>query len=208
MIELLFNWITSFISFIGYFGIFILMVMESMIFPVPSEAVMPFAGYLASTGRFDLYFVTLIATFGTIVGSLISYYIGRSGEHFIVKYHKLFLLNEHHLEWTKNFFKKYGGKTIFISRFIPVVRHLISIPAGMGRMNLKHFIIFTFLGGLIWNFILAYFGFKLQEKWTVINNYSKPIDLIILILLVISILYLLIKNRFSGYYSGKRVNLL
>ena len=86
MIDILFNWITEFISLIGYFGIFILMIMESMIFPVPSEAVMPFAGYLATTGRFDLLLVTFIATIGTIIGSLISYYIGLQGIHLIKKY--------------------------------------------------------------------------------------------------------------------------
>ncbi len=205
MIEILFNWITEFISFVGYLGVFILMIMESMIFPVPSEAVMPFAGYLANLGRFDLILVTFIATLGTIVGSLISYYIGIKGEHLIKRYHGLFLLNEHHLEWTKNFFNKHGTKTIFIARFIPVVRHLISIPAGMGLMNIKKFVLFTFLGGFIWNFTLVYLGFRLGEKWVVISAYSKPLDIAIIILAALFLLYLVFK-KIKKNSSGKLEN--
>ena len=201
MIDILFNWITEFISLIGYFGIFILMIMESMIFPVPSEAVMPFAGYLATTGRFDLLLVTFIATIGTIIGSLISYYIGLQGIHLIKKYHWFFLLDEHHLEITNKFFNKYGAKTVFVARFIPIIRHLISLPAGMGRMNLRKFILYTFFGGFIWNFILAYLGFRLGKKWVIISSYSRPIDIVILIFGALFLFYLVFnkikKNSFE-----------
>ncbi|MBI2670491.1 DedA family protein [Candidatus Woesearchaeota archaeon] len=207
MIETLFTLITNFISFIGYLGVFLLMVLESMIFPVPSEAVMPFAGYLASTGRFDLFSVTLIASFGTMAGSLLSYFIGLNGEHLIKKYHRLFLLNEHHLELTKKFFARHGAKTIFISRFIPVVRHLISIPAGIGKMDIKKFIFFTFLGGFLWNFILAYFGFKLGENWTLITKYSKVIDLVIIGLIILVVIYYLHNKRLKKSSSDKQLDL-
>lgn len=210
MIEILVNWITSFISFIGYWGIFILMAMESMIFPVPSEAVMPFAGYLASSGSLNFILVIVIGTLGTIIGSLISYYIGLEGEHIIRKYHRMFLLNEHHLESTKNFFNKYGPKTIFISRFIPVVRHLISIPAGMGRMNIKKFLLYTFLGGLIWNSILAYVGLKLGQNWSRLQKYSGTIDITIIILIIVGIAAYIIYNKRSRKprpSSGMQANL-
>jgi len=196
MIEIFFKLITDFISAVGYFGIFILMTMESMIFPVPSEAVLPFAGYLTNIGRFDFWLVVIVGTLGTIFGSLISYYIGLGGEHLIRKYHKLFLLNEHHLDNTIKFFQKHGSKTIFISRFIPVIRHLISIPAGMGRMNIKKFILYTFAGGFIWNFILTYSGYKLAQNWTVIEKYSKIIDIIIIAIIIVFIAYI-IYRRFS-----------
>ena len=203
MIEILFIWISNLISAIGYFGVFILMVMESMIFPVPSEAVMPFAGYLASTGRFDFILVLVISTTGTLVGSLISYYIGLKGEYLIRKYHKLLLLNEHHLDYTNKFFIRNGSKTIFIARFIPVIRHLISIPAGMGKMDLKKFIVYTLLGGFIWNFILTYFGYKLGENWRLISNYSKIIDIFIIALIIIVIAYFVYTKKFKKNVSGK-----
>ena len=203
MIEILFIWISNLISAVGYFGIFILMILESMVFPVPSEAVMPFAGYLASTGRFNFILVLAISTIGTLTGSLISYYIGLKGEHLIRKYHKLFLLNEHHLDYTNNFFIKNGSKTIFIARFIPVIRHLISIPAGMGKMNLKKFIVYTLLGGFIWNFILTYLGYKLGENWKLISDYSKIIDIFIIALIIIVIAYFVYNKKFKKSAFGK-----
>jgi membrane protein DedA with SNARE-associated domain len=203
MIEILFIWISNLISAIGYFGVFILMIMESMVFPVPSEAVMPFAGYLASTGRFNFILILIAATIGTLIGSLISYYIGLKGEHLIRKYHKLFLLNEHDLDYTNKFFIKNGSKTIFIARFIPVIRHLISIPAGMGKMNLKKFIAYTLLGGLMWNFILVYLGYKLGENWKLISNYSKIIDIFMVILIIIVIVYFVYAKQFKKSASGK-----
>ncbi len=206
MIEILFNLITEFISWIGYFGILILMTLESMIFPVPSEAVMPFAGYLVALGRFDFFVVLVVATIGTMIGSLISYYIGMYGNHIIRKYHKIFLLNEHHLDYTQKIFNKYGSITIFVSRFIPIIRHLISIPAGMGKMNLKKFLIYTFFGGLIWNFILLYAGYSLADKWIYIENYSRIFDIIILSLIAIFVVYYILKKRFK-ISSGKQANL-
>ncbi|MEK6974312.1 MAG: DedA family protein [Nanoarchaeota archaeon] len=202
MIEVLFNIISSFIDSVGYLGIFLLMVLESMIFPVPSEAVMPFAGYGAATGRFDFWLVVFIGSFGTIIGSLISYWIGLKGEHMIRKYHKFFLLNEHHLNSAYDFFKKYGNSTIFISRFIPVVRHLISIPAGAGRMKLSKFVLFTFLGGFMWNFILTYFGYKLGENYSIISKYSSILDLVVLTIMALVIIYIAYKN-IRKHPSGK-----
>lgn len=206
MIEILFNWITAFISWIGYFGIFVLMILESMIFPVPSEAVMPFAGYLTALGRFDFLIVLIVATIGTITGSLISYYIGMYGNHIIRKYHKIFLLNEHHLDYTQMIFNKYGSITIFVSRFIPIIRHLISIPAGMGKMNLKKFLIYTLFGGLVWNFILLYAGYILADQWIYIRNYSRIFDIIILILIISFVTYILLRKKFKTS-SGKQASL-
>lgn len=194
MIEMLFNIISNFIDSVGYLGIFLLMVLESMIFPVPSEAVMPFAGYGSATGRFDFWLVVFIGSFGTIIGSLISYWIGINGEHIIRKYHKFFLLNEHHLNSAHDFFKKYGNGTIFISRFIPIVRHLISMPAGAGRMNLGKFVLFTFLGGFMWNFILTYFGYKLGKNYGIISKYSSVLDIVVLAIIALVIIYVVYKK--------------
>ncbi len=186
---------TQIISFFGYFGVFILMMMESMVFPVPSEAVMPFAGFLIAEGKFSFILVLISSSIGSIVGSLISYYMGKfGGRPLLLKYGKLFLLNEHHLNITESFFKKSGEKTIFISRFIPVVRHLISIPAGMAKMNIKKFLIYTALGAAIWNMLLTYLGFKLKENWELIHKYSKELDYIIITVLIIGIIYFIVKR--------------
>ncbi|MBI5742365.1 MAG: DedA family protein, partial [Candidatus Niyogibacteria bacterium] len=131
----------------GYGGVFFLMVLESMIAPVPSEAVMPFAGFLWFLGKMSFWPIVIFSTLGSIAGSLASYAIGSyGGRPLVLKYGKYLLLNEHHLEDTERFFNRFGGKTIFISRFIPVIRHLISLPAGAGKMNLWRFTIYTALG--------------------------------------------------------------
>ncbi len=190
ILEQLIAIIIGIISFLGYWGIFILMTLESMIAPVPSEAVMPFAGYLVTTGRFSLWLVVFVATVGSIVGSLISYYVGYyGGKPFVLKFGKYLLLDECHLNWTEKWFKKRGAKTIFISRFIPVVRHLISIPAGIGKMNLKKFCVYTFTGAFAWNFILTYAGVLLGKNWERIHDYSSNIDIVILVLIVAGIVY-------------------
>ncbi len=182
--------ITNFISMTGYFGVFVLMALESTMVPLPSELVMPFAGYLAYQGVFNIYAVCIISALGTVFGSLVSYYIGKfGGEPFLKKYGKYFFINHKDLEKTHAWFKKRGDKTIFISRFIPVVRHLISIPAGIAEMDKKKFILYTFLGGLIWNSFLAYLGYKLAEKWEVVHEYTKPLSYAALVLIIVGVVY-------------------
>lgn len=177
-------------SSLGYAGLFFLMALESMIAPIPSEIVMPFAGFLVNSGRFTLLGVALVSGLGSVFGSLLSYWIGIfGGRKFILKYGKYLLLDESHLEWTERFFDKYGQKTIFISRFVPVVRHLISIPAGMGKMGLRKFLIYTFAGAVIWNTFLAWLGIKLGEKWSVIHDYSQQLDYIVIVLIIIAFAY-------------------
>jgi membrane protein DedA with SNARE-associated domain len=116
------------------------------------------------------------SSLGSIVGSLLSYGMGRLGEPVVLRYGRYLLLNPHHLEWTKNFFDRHGGKTIFISRFIPVVRHLISIPAGLARMSLIPFILYTAVGATLWNGFLTYLGVRLKENWRIIQQYTHILD--------------------------------
>lgn len=188
--EFLVEYIVAFINSTGYASVFILMILESMIMPIPSEAVMPFAGFLIESGRFTFAGVVFFSTLGSIVGSLISYYMGYYGGRPIVdKYGKYLLLNHHHLELTEKYFTKKGELTIFISRFIPVVRHLISIPAGMGKMNIWKFSIYTIVGAALWNAFLTYVGMILKDNWNEILKYSSVIDIVIVIALVILIIY-------------------
>lgn len=174
--EFLCHYNTLLIHYLGYGGIFILMALESMIFPIPSELVMPFAGFLIVTGQFDPAPVIIASSLGSIAGSLLSYGMGTLGEPVVLRYGRYLLLNRHHLEWTEIFFFRHGGKTIFISRFIPVVRHLISIPAGLARMSLIPFILFTVAGATLWNGFLTYLGVRLKENWWVIQRYTHILD--------------------------------
>ncbi|MDX1920175.1 MAG: DedA family protein, partial [Candidatus Caenarcaniphilales bacterium] len=166
MFEQLFAFITNIISQTGYLGICFFMILESMIFPIPSEAVMPFAGFLAAQGKFTMWGVAIASSIGSLIGSGASYAIGLyGGRPFIEKYGKYFLLDHHHLDLTERFFDKYGNQAIIISRFVPVIRHLISIPAGMAKMNFKKFMLDTFLGASGWNMILAWLGYTLHGNW-------------------------------------------
>jgi membrane protein DedA with SNARE-associated domain len=180
--ESLLHYITQLISYLGYTGVFILMALESMIAPVPSEMVMPFAGFLIYTGEFTILGVLLASSLGSIAGSLFSYWLGRKGEPMVLKFGRYLMLNPHHLEWTEMFFDKYGSRTIFISRFIPVVRHLISIPAGLGKMSLLPFVLYTTIGATIWNMFLALLGMKLKQHWEIIQKYSHTLDMVVLAL--------------------------
>lgn len=176
---------TQFIDATGYASVYALMVLESMIFPIPSEAVMPFAGFLVVTGRFTLWGVVVASTLGSITGSLLSYWIGaKGGEPFIRRFGKYFLLDQHELEITQRFFQRRGQIAILVSRFIPVVRHLISLPAGAGRMPLAPFCVYTVIGAGLWNAFLAVAGMKLKENWDELMHYSHQIDLVVLAILV------------------------
>jgi membrane protein DedA with SNARE-associated domain len=174
------TYITAFMNQTGYVSVFILMVMESMVFPVPSEAVMPFAGFLIAEGKFSWIGVITVSTAASICGSLLSYALGLwGGTPFIKKFGKFLLIDEEELAFTQSFFKRYGGITVFISRFIPVVRHLISIPAGLGRMNIASFSILTVIGAGLWNAFLTVCGFYLRQNWNSIMKYSHLIDIIV-----------------------------
>ncbi len=178
--EFLVDLITRLIATGGYPIVFVLMGLESMVAPVPSEAVMPFAGFLIESGQFSFGGVVAVSTLGSIAGSLISYYMGAwGGEPFVRRFGRFLLLDMHHLEITKNFFGKYGEKAIFISRFVPVVRHLISIPAGVGRMNLWKFSLYTVIGAGMWNAFLTWVGFVLKENWSVVRHYTEIIDIVV-----------------------------
>lgn len=184
----------SAISSMGYLGVGFLMILESMIFPIPSELVMPFAGFLIAEGKMTFFWVILSSIIGSLIGSFLSYYIGlKGGKKFLIKYGKYFLLNKEHLIKTEKWFSKKGELTIFIGRLVPVVRHFISIPAGFGKMNLKKFTLYTVLGAGMWNFFLTYIGFILGNNWDKIKHYSDYFSWGILIILVVALIYVIIK---------------
>lgn len=161
LIDLVASYSLQVVETLGYPGVFLLMVMESMVFPVPSEAVLPPAGWLAYEGSMDFWVALAVATLGTLVGSLLSYAMGLYGVRpFLERYGKYVLVSPRHLDLTHKFFDRRGAAfAVFLSRFVPVVRHLISIPAGSARMPLVPFVVATVLGGGLWNLILLYAGF-------------------------------------------------
>lgn len=200
--EALTEYITKFIEMTGYTGVFVLMIFESMIAPVPSEAVMPFAGFLITEGKFTFTGVAIASTMGSIVGSTVSYYLGLYGGIPVVKkFGKYLLLDEHHLEITEKFFNKYGEAAVFISRFIPVVRHLISIPAGIGKMNMTKFLIYTTVGAFGWNMFLTYVGYVLRNNWDTVKQYNKGIDVAVVLILILATAFFVYKSL-----AKKKVN--
>jgi membrane protein DedA with SNARE-associated domain len=180
----------STISQLGYPGIFFLMMLESMVVPVPSEFVMPFTGFLVAQGNFNFTLVIVASSLGSITGSLIFYYIGKTGGHTLVeKYGKYVLVDTEDIKKTEEWFKRRGELTIFIARLVPVVRHLISLIAGIGKMNVKKFTIYTIVGATLWNGILTYLGIILGQHWNEVSQYVEQLDVGIVILLVIGCLY-------------------
>jgi membrane protein DedA with SNARE-associated domain len=173
----------------GYAGAAGLMALESMIAPIPSEAVMPFVGFLVADGSWNLWLAMMATSFGSLVGSLLSYAMGYyGGKPLVLKVGKYLLLNPHDLEITERFFQRRGGlMTVFVSRFVPVVRHLISIPAGMGRMPLVPFAGVTLIGATLWNSFLLVCGMKLREHWRLVQQYSHQIDVVIGVLLLLGL---------------------
>jgi membrane protein DedA with SNARE-associated domain len=207
LMEFLSGFCIDIISTIGYPGVFFLMVLESMIVPIPSELVMPFAGFLISRGDFSFLFVIIASSLGSIVGSLISYYIGKyGGNRLVMRYGKYLLLDAEDLLRTEEWFNKRGEYTIFISRFIPVVRHLISIPAGIGNMNLKRFTIYTITGASLWNFILTYSGYLLGKNWSKIEQYTEPFSVTVAALLLLGFVFTAYRHIKHKKFTNKQVN--
>ena len=196
------NFVIQTISNTGYLGIFFLMVAESALIPIPSEIIMPFSGYLASTGKLNPVLIILAGSIGNLAGSLIAYFIGvKLGREFIVKYGKYVLLKKSHLEWTESYFKKYGDRSTFISRLLPAIRTYISLPAGVAKMNLKKFSIYTLAGSIIWSTMLTYVGITLGDQWTKIRHYSDYIDGAVIVGIVIVII-IIAKKRIGKQDSS------
>jgi membrane protein DedA with SNARE-associated domain len=165
--------ITSIISSLGYVGIFFLMVLESALIPIPSEVIMPFSGFLVSVGKLGMLGVILAGSFGNLVGSIATYWLGlRLGRTAIIRYGKYVFFKKKHLEYTERLFEKYGDKVTFVGRLLPAVRTYISLPAGIGLTNFIKFTVYTFVGSLIWNTLLAYAGLELGINWRHIDKYS------------------------------------
>jgi membrane protein DedA with SNARE-associated domain len=196
--QTLFDW---YMSNLNYFTVALLMAIESTFLPLPSEVVVPFAAYKAGQGDLNVFLVVLFGTIGALGGSLINYtlayYLGRPLVYRFAgsRLGKLFLLSEEKVVHAEEFFIRNGKTSTFIGRLVPGVRHLISIPAGLAKMNLRDFMLFTFVGAGIWNIILAVIGFYLYEIREQIFPY---IGHILLAVGVAFTVYLVIRARKNG----------
>jgi membrane protein DedA with SNARE-associated domain len=192
ILKTLVEFITSLIANLGYPGIFILMVLESALIPIPSEIIMPFSGFLVTAGKLSSIGVVLAGSFGNLVGSILIYYLGmRVGRAFLIKYGKYIFFRVHHLEWIEQLFQKYGDKISFIGRLLPGVRTYVSLPAGIGKTNLYKFVIYTLVGSIIWNSLLTYVGMQLGRNWNNIEKYSVYLDVIAAIVVAVFVIWLI-----------------
>jgi membrane protein DedA with SNARE-associated domain len=181
--------LTSLYGALGYIGVMVAMAIESAMVPLPSELILPFAGFLVSdpsavepltNSGWSFWIVVVFATIGNTIGSIIAYFIGAwGGRPFLEKYGKYILIRQHEIELADHFFQKYGSATAFFSRLLPIVRTFISFPAGVARMNLGKFIVYSTAGAFIWSMLLVYAGTVLGANWTQIRHALQPFDLAI-----------------------------
>ncbi|NRD78168.1 DedA family protein [Bacillus sp. BRMEA1] len=188
--EIAINWINS----IGYWGILLGMILESACIPIPSEVIMPFGGFLVSTGHLNLIGVILVGTLGNLIGSLIAYAIGHwGGKRFIDRFGKYVFLSQKHLEAAENWFDKRGEIAVFVSRILPAIRTFISLPAGIARMSLAKFLTYTAIGSVIWSSILTYVGYVLGKNWGNIQGFLHPIAYLVAGIVAVILIYLVLK---------------
>lgn len=178
MIVVLLNWVTS----LGYLGIALALMIEV----IPSELVLAYGGFLVSHGTFHFWAVMLAGTFGGILAQLFLYWLGAyGGRPFLERYGRFILLSSHHLDLSERWFNKYGSGVIFFARFIPVIRHAISIPAGIAKMSVTRFLTFTALAIVPWSFLFILLGERLGKNWGQITQIVAPyMHLVILSILV------------------------
>lgn len=172
MFHIVVAWIVDIVSQWGYFGIFIVMFLESTFFPFPSEVIMIPAGYLAYVGSMNIYIAILVGTLGSLAGALLNYYLAyKYGKKFLLKFGRYFFFRAEHLDKLESFFKKHGEISTFAGRLIVGIRQYISLPAGLSRMHLGKFILYTNMGALLWVSILAYIGYYLGANQELVSEY-------------------------------------
>ncbi|PKN02784.1 hypothetical protein CVU76_02010 [Candidatus Dojkabacteria bacterium HGW-Dojkabacteria-1] len=204
MIQTFIDWLVNIITTLGYPGVALSVFIESFFAPIPSEIILPFSGFVASTGALNIYLVITVATIAAYLGTLPFYFIGRWGEKFVTKfldrYGKYLFIDREEVDWAFGLFEKHGKKIVLLGRLIPIVRSLISFPAGVAKMDFFVFSIFTLIGALMWNTILTYSGYLLADNWEVVGEFIAKYEKIILgVFVVVFVLYLL-----RGYLKRRR----
>lgn len=192
------NWGTDFISSTGLPAVFILMTLESACLPVPSEAIMLFAGASVAAGDLTLFGVVAAGVLGNLVGSWIAYAVGYYGRIDLLEKNKLIHISPKHLKWADDFFARYGDATIFFSRMLPIIRTFISLPAGVAKMPFWRFTVLTLLGCIPWVLMLGLIGEAVGENWEEWRDHLHYLDYAVVAFAVAVVFYLLIKRRRGG----------
>lgn len=191
--------ITLYMNNITYPTIFLLMTIESSFIPFPSEIVIPPAAWKAANGDLNIYLVVLTASFGCIIGALINYYIAKTlGRKMIyalaeTKIAHMMMIKKESIEKSELFFLKYGIMSTLIGRLVPAVRQLISLPAGLSKMKMRDFLLFTFIGSSLWNIILAFLGYFFYKQQDIMKRYYKDISIAAVVLFSLFIFYIIYK---------------
>jgi membrane protein DedA with SNARE-associated domain len=193
--QIVIPFLNSLYGAVGYLGVIVAMTIESAMVPLPSELILPYAGFLVSdpsqlepltNGPWSFWIVVVAATFGNTLGSLIAYAIGAyGGRPFLERYGRYLLIRPHEIDLADRFFADHGAATVFIGRLLPIVRTFISFPAGVARMPLGRFVAYSTVGALIWSTLLLYAGTLLGENWTEIRRVLQPFDLLIAVAVVL-----------------------
>jgi membrane protein DedA with SNARE-associated domain len=198
ILEPLVNLATNVIDAMGLAGVFVLMTLESACIPIPSEAIMLFAGFNVSEGNMTLFGVVAAGVLGNLVGSLIAYAAGYYGRIELLDRNRFIHINRKHLEWADHWFQKHGPATVFFSRMIPIVRTFISLPAGSARMPLGRFVLFTAAGCIPWVLMLAIIGREVGARWQDWRGYLHYLDYAVIAAVVLGIVYLIVRRRRAG----------
>jgi membrane protein DedA with SNARE-associated domain len=193
---------TDFIGSAGELGVFLLMVLESACIPVPSEAIMLFAGFSVSEGEMTLFGIVVAGVLGNLVGSWIAYAVGYYGRLDLLEKNKLIHISPKHLKWADDWFARYGNATVFFSRMMPIIRTFISLPAGVAKMPFWRFSAYTLLGSIPWVLMLAIVGEKVGDNWEDWRHKLGYLDYVVLAAIVIGVGYWLLKRRRGGGPGG------
>ncbi len=192
------------IAALGYPGVILLMAAESACVPLPSEVIMPFSGYLVATGRLNLNLVALAGALGCLLGSYAAYYVGAGGgRRALERYGRYLLIAPHELELADRFFERWGPHAVFVARLLPVIRTFIAFPAGVSRMKIVPFTVYTLIGSYIWCLALAWAGMKLGQNWDALAPYFHRLDGVIAALLIAGVVSLLY-SRLKGIRAARK----
>jgi membrane protein DedA with SNARE-associated domain len=203
------QFVTHVIDLGGYTGIAVLMGIESACIPLPSEVIMPFAGYLVYLQRFNLFWVATAGALGCNLGSVVAYWVGaKGGRPLVERYGRWVLMSRHDLDRMTVFFEKYGSITVLIARLLPIVRTFIAFPAGIAKMSQWRFHIYTFIGSWPWCYVLAYVGMKLGEKWHTDPRFEQAfhrLHLVVEIVLVLAVIWF-VRSHWRRAHTEKTTN--
>jgi membrane protein DedA with SNARE-associated domain len=198
VVEPIVNVATEFIGSAGVVAVFLLMILESACIPVPSEAIMLFAGFSVSNGELTLVGIVAAGVLGNLVGSWIAYAVGYYGRLDLLEKNRLIHINPKHLSRADDWFRRYGSATVFFSRMLPIVRTFISLPAGVAKMPFWRFSLYTFAGSIPWVLALAVVGEKVGDNWEEWRHKLGYLDYVVLAAIVAGLIYLLVKRRRGG----------